>query len=326
MRVGDLPTIAGIEIGGMQKYWNDKMIGEIIIEGHAGIGPSGTSFKGLFSVKPGLPHVLYHEIDTGDKPLVVPRPYRYDRVKEGIIDYPVKMLRESTIIPIQWPYPSPVVLCHKNYGILPDNPEAYRFAEDYHLRSEYFQLAVKPSDVVETAFVTKNGTFVFKRRPFGLSGAAPNFQKEAELTLNKDKCNFGCEKLKYLGLVISKDGITPDESKVKALIEVKPPKNSRGVLKFLGMTQWYQKFIKNYIDICEPLYQLKRKFKKFSWSEETQVTFEAIKQVITEAPVLKLPDFNTPFELFTDASSIGIGALLTQEQRTIAYIRLMHIQ
>ncbi|GFX03400.1 retrovirus-related Pol polyprotein from transposon opus [Trichonephila clavipes] len=78
------------------------------------------------------------------------------------------------------------------------------------------------------------------------------------------------------------------------------------------MTQWYGKFIKNYADLCEPLYQLKR---KFSWSEETQVAFEAI----TEAPVLKLPDFNKPFELFTDASSIRIGAVLIQEQRSIAF-------
>ncbi|GFT17044.1 retrovirus-related Pol polyprotein from transposon 17.6 [Trichonephila clavipes] len=78
------------------------------------------------------------------------------------------------------------------------------------------------------------------------------------------------------------------------------------------MTQWYGKFIKNYADLCEPLYQLKR---KFSWSEETQVAFESI----TEAPVPRLPDFIKPFELFTDASSIGIGAVLNQEQRPIAF-------
>ncbi|GFU86701.1 retrovirus-related Pol polyprotein from transposon 297 [Trichonephila clavipes] len=89
-------------------------------------------FKGLFSDQPGLTHVLYHEIDTGYKGPVVSRPYRYDKVKQGIIDYHIeKMLQEGKIRPIQSPYASPVVLMHKNNGLSPDSPEAYRFAIDY---------------------------------------------------------------------------------------------------------------------------------------------------------------------------------------------------
>ncbi|GFY27134.1 retrovirus-related Pol polyprotein from transposon opus [Trichonephila clavipes] len=143
--------------------------------------------------------------------------------------------------------------------------------------------------------------------------------QEAGLTLNKYKCNFGCEKLKYLGLVISKDGITTDKSKVKAIIEMKPPKNAKEAAKFLGMTQWYQEIIKGYADLCEPLYQLNKKYRKFIWLEETQVAFESIQCAIMEAPVLKLPDFNVPFKLFTDATSIGLGAVHTQDQRPITY-------
>ncbi|GFS68081.1 retrovirus-related Pol polyprotein from transposon 297 [Trichonephila clavipes] len=83
-------------------------------------------FKGLFSDHPRLIHVLYHEIDTGDRGPVVSRPYRYDRVKQGIIDYHVeKMLRDGEIRPIQSPYVSPVVLTRKNNGLPPDSPEAY---------------------------------------------------------------------------------------------------------------------------------------------------------------------------------------------------------
>ncbi|GFW83872.1 uncharacterized protein TNCV_1492131 [Trichonephila clavipes] len=92
------------------------------------------SFQGLFLNKPGLTHVLYHEIDTGDNQLVVSRPYRYDRVKQEILDLHVdKMLKEGPIIPIQSPYASPVVLCRKNNGLHtpPDDPEASRFAVDY---------------------------------------------------------------------------------------------------------------------------------------------------------------------------------------------------
>ncbi|GFT99506.1 retrovirus-related Pol polyprotein from transposon 297 [Trichonephila clavipes] len=267
------------------------------------------SFKGLFSDKPRLTHVLYHEIDTGDKPPVVSRPYRCDRVKQSILDYHIeKMLKERTIITIQSPYASQVVLCRKNNGLPPDNPEAYRFDVDYRklngisnfpryplpliddlitniphtriklildLRSGYFQLAVSPSDIIKTAFITKNGTYAFQCMPFGLSGVAPNFQKaiyiilkpvigrfmnvymddviisspsfthhvehlrevfrllqEAGLTLNKEKCKFVCDKLKYLGLIISKDGIATDDTKVRAIVEMKPQNNSKEVSKF----------------------------------------------------------------------------------------------
>ncbi|GFX81226.1 retrovirus-related Pol polyprotein from transposon 17.6 [Trichonephila clavipes] len=89
-------------------------------------------FKGLLSDQPGLTHVLYHEIDTGDKGPVVSRLYRYGRVKQGIIDYRIeKMLQEGTIRLIQSPYASPVVLTRKNNGLPPDSPETYRFAIDY---------------------------------------------------------------------------------------------------------------------------------------------------------------------------------------------------
>ncbi|GFW70275.1 retrovirus-related Pol polyprotein from transposon 297 [Trichonephila clavipes] len=159
-------------------------------------------FKGLFSDHLGLIHVLYHEIDTGDKGPVVSRPYRYDRVKQGIIDYHIeKMLQEGTIRAIQSPYASPVVLTRKKNNLPPDSAEAYRLAIDYRklnaitkypryplpviddlftniphtgvmstldLKSSYFQLAISPKDIEKTAFITRNGTFAFLRIPFGL--------------------------------------------------------------------------------------------------------------------------------------------------------------
>ncbi|GFS99773.1 retrovirus-related Pol polyprotein from transposon 297 [Trichonephila clavipes] len=100
---------------------------------------------------------------------------------------------------------------------------------------------------------------------------------------------------------------------------MKPPRNYKEVLKFLGMSQWYAKFIKNYADLCEPLYNLRRKLKKFCWSIEAQNTFDALKVAITKAPFLKLPDFERPFELFMNASSIGVGAVLNQEQRPVVF-------
>ncbi|GFY24818.1 retrovirus-related Pol polyprotein from transposon 297 [Trichonephila clavipes] len=83
--------------------------------------------------------------------------------------------------------------------------------------------------------------------------------RDAGLTLNKDKCHFALDKLKYLSLIISKEGIETDNSNVRAIAEMKTPKNNREVSKFLGMAGWYQKFIPHYADRCEPLYRLTKR-------------------------------------------------------------------
>ncbi|GFY14907.1 retrovirus-related Pol polyprotein from transposon 297 [Trichonephila clavipes] len=101
---------------------------------------------------------------------------------------------------------------------------------------------------------------------------------------------------------------------------MKPPRNSKEVSKFLGMSQWYARIIKNYADLCESFHKLKRKFKKRNfWSIDAQKAFDAVNAAITKAPVLKLPDFKKPFELFTDARSKGVGAVLNQEQRAVVF-------
>ncbi|GFV48740.1 retrovirus-related Pol polyprotein from transposon 297 [Trichonephila clavipes] len=143
--------------------------------------------------------------------------------------------------------------------------------------------------------------------------------RDAEVTLNKEKCHFVRDKLKYLGLIISKEGIETDNSKVKAIAEMKPPKNNKEVSKFLGMAGWYQKCIPKYADICEPIYRLQKKGAKFNWSTEAQDSFDKVKQALTEAPVLQLSNFTEQFNLFTGASGVGIGAVLNQNHRPIAF-------
>ncbi|GFV66409.1 retrovirus-related Pol polyprotein from transposon 297 [Trichonephila clavipes] len=113
--------------------------------------------------------------------------------------------------------------------------------------------------------------------------------------------------------------IETDNSNVKEITEMKPPKNSKEVSKFLGMAGWYQKFIAKYGDICEPLYRLKKKWAKFNWSTEAQDYFDKIKRALTEATVLQLPNFTEQFNLFTDASGFGIDAVLNQNHRPIEF-------
>ncbi|GFW40742.1 retrovirus-related Pol polyprotein from transposon 17.6 [Trichonephila clavipes] len=91
-----------------------------------------SGFRMVKTDKPELTHVLYHEIDTGDQGPIVSRPYRYDRVKQRIIDYHIqKIIKEGTIWSIQLTYMSPVLLTRKNNGLLPDFPDVYRFTVDY---------------------------------------------------------------------------------------------------------------------------------------------------------------------------------------------------
>ncbi|GFT46326.1 retrovirus-related Pol polyprotein from transposon 17.6 [Trichonephila clavipes] len=85
------------------------------------------------------------------------------------------------------------------------------------------------------------------------------------------------------------------------------------------MAGWYQKFIHKYADICEPLHWLKKKGTKFNRSTEAQDSFDKIKRALTEAPVLQLPNFTEQFNLFTDASGVGIGTVLNQNHRPIAF-------
>ncbi|GFW73665.1 retrovirus-related Pol polyprotein from transposon 17.6 [Trichonephila clavipes] len=288
------------------------------------------NFKGLFSDQPGLTHALYHEIDTGEKGPVVSRPYRYARIKQGIIDYHIdKMLRDGTICPINSPYASPVVLTRKKNDLPPDSPEAYRFAIDYRklngitkypryplpviddlltniphtnvmstldLRSGYFQLAISPRDIEKTAFITRNGTFAFLRMPFGLSGAAPNFQRAIDIIL---KPVIGRFVLVYMDDVIITSPSFKDH--LDHLSQVFT------LLRDAGLT---------YMRTIVPI---KEKGAKFNWSGEAQDSFDQIKRTLTEAPILQLPNFSEQFNLFTDASGVGIGAVLQQNQKPIAF-------
>ncbi|GFU14770.1 retrovirus-related Pol polyprotein from transposon 17.6 [Trichonephila clavipes] len=85
------------------------------------------------------------------------------------------------------------------------------------------------------------------------------------------------------------------------------------------MVGWYQKFIPHYADICEPLYRLKKKGAKFNWSTEAQDAFDKIKRALTEKPILQLANFTEQFNLFTDASGVGIGSVLNKHHRPIEF-------
>lgn len=120
--------------------------------------------------------------------------------------------------------------------------------------------------------------------------------------------------LVYLGHIVSPDGIAPDDDKISAVRDFPRPHNVKAVRSFLGLANYYRRFVKEFAKIAAPLNQLPRKDHKFVWTDACETTFKALKEALTNAPILAFPNFQEPFHLYTDASSEGIGATLGQFQ------------
>lgn len=137
--------------------------------------------------------------------------------------------------------------------------------------------------------------------------------REAGLTANPSKSVFAMSRLRFLGNIISGEGVHVDPEKLQAIQRLEPPKNIKQLRSFLGMTSFFSKFIADYARIAAPLNNLKRKSVKFKLEEEQLTSFLELKEKLTTAPVLKFPDFNRKFILRTDASDMAVGAVLLQE-------------
>ena len=145
-----------------------------------------------------------------------------------------------------------------------------------------------------------------------------NILKNHQLFAKKSKCFFGCQEIRYLGHLISKNGVRTDLRKIKSMLNWSFPSTLKSLRGFLGLTGYYSKFIKGYGSIASPLTSLLRK-NSFKWTPTTKEAFTALKNVVTNPPVLILPDFTKPFIIQCDASG-GVGVVLMQQERPIAFM------
>lgn len=139
---------------------------------------------------------------------------------------------------------------------------------------------------------------------------------DANLSVNLAKCEFGQATVVYLGKVVGGGQVRPIQSKVEAILNYPVPSTRRELRRFLGMVGYYRSFCKNFSAIATPLTDLLSLKLSFTWTQRSQAAFESIKALLTTAPVLAAPDFSLPFSLAVDASDLGAGAVLLQQDKT----------
>ena len=230
------------------------------------------------------------------------------------------------------------------------------------VQSAYFQLPITDrNEQDKTAFVTRNGKWVFKRLPFGIANAPFLFQRTmalafahfgpksgllvymddliccsstweghltlleetfkalqaAGLTLKPSKVQFGPKEVKYLGHILSADGIRLGDDRIKSILDLPTPTNIKGLRSVLGMVNYVRKFIPNLATVIAPMVDLTKKEAVKSvakrWGPEHDKAFAEVKQLLTNAPALHFPDFSKEFVVHVDASETGTGAFLAQK-------------
>ncbi|XP_059627437.1 uncharacterized mitochondrial protein AtMg00860-like [Cornus florida] len=135
-----------------------------------------------------------------------------------------------------------------------------------------------------------------------------------------EKCDFWQEQIQFLGHVISKDGVSVDSAKVEAVMSWKQPATVTEIHSFFGLARYYRCFIEGFSKIAAPLTRLTRKDVKFVWDHRCEQAFKELKTRLTLAPVLTIPVSGERFVIYTDASHQGLGCVLMQDDKVVAYV------
>ena len=143
--------------------------------------------------------------------------------------------------------------------------------------------------------------------------------RKEQLYAKLSKCEFWLNEVSFLGHIVSKEGIQVDLKKIEVVVEWKPPRNVTEVRSFLGLAGYYRRFVKGFSMTVAPMTRLLQKNVKYEWSEKCQRSFDKLKAFLTEAPVLTQPTYDTEYVIFSDAPLNGLGCVLMQEGKVVAY-------
>jgi transposase InsO family protein len=195
-------------------------------------------------------------------------------------------------------------------------PQGLRIAPGYYqkLLSDWFSEVTAPGDYGHEVFIYIDdiliATDTIDRHLYVLNKVF-DILREKQFYLNRQKCAFFQTKVAYLGFQLSSEGMTVLPDKVTAVQKLLPPTSLKGVRSLLGLFGFYRKFIPKYAHISAPFQQMIRN-QLFHWDAQAQTAFHTLKDAVTSAPVLRIPDTKMPFELMVDASDYACGAVLHQ--------------
>ena len=144
--------------------------------------------------------------------------------------------------------------------------------------------------------------------------------REKKSYVKLSRCDFWLNEVFFLGHIVSAEGIRVDPTKIEAVVNWKPPRNITEVRSFLGLVGYYTRFVRGFSVIASPLTKLLRKGIKFEWTDNCQNSFERLKRMLVEAPVLTQPTLGKEYTLYSDASGIGLGCVLMQYGKVVAYL------
>ncbi|WVZ93805.1 hypothetical protein U9M48_039760 [Paspalum notatum var. saurae] len=265
--------------------------------------------------------------------------------KRLCVDY-----RPLNAVAVKNKYPLPHI------DILFDQLAGARVFSKIDLRSGYYQIKIREKDIPKTAFSTRYGLYEYLVMSFGLTNAPAFFMymmnsvfmneldkfvvvfidniliysknekkheehlqivltrlREHKLYAKFSKCAFWLKEVSFLGHILSEKGVAVDPSKVEDVL------NWKNLKSFLGLAGYYPRFIKDFSKTTKPMTSLMKKNAKYVWSPNCEEAFQTLKKLLTSAPVLAQSDVTKPFDVYCDASGVGLGCVLMQEGRVIAY-------
>ncbi|XP_020415503.1 uncharacterized protein LOC109948019 [Prunus persica] len=272
-------------------------------------------FSAVFGTPTILPPVREHDhripLISGLKPPSI-RPYAYGPLQKSKIEKCVKKLRGSGFIRNSHsPFSSPVLLVKKK-------DSTWRMCMDYR---QLIKLTIKdkyPIPVIDDMLDELQWANTSWSDHLRHLHTVLEILKHHQLFVKMSKCAFGVSTIEYLGHIVSRQGVSANPFKLNAVADWPVPTSVKSLRGFLGLTGYYRKFIPHYDRKSFPLTQLTKK-DGFLWTPEATTAFHKLKELMLSPRVLTLPDFTKPFIIESNASGSGIGVVLQQEGRPIAF-------